>query len=76
MLSEQLVLAESVWVKLCDEWLSILRQTCGEDHKLIVLGHSVEELADSRPDKNVNLPNLSFDLHGQHDIGAFHRLEL
>ena len=76
MLTKELVLAEAIWVKLCDKWLSIFGQTCRENHKLIVLGHSVKELADSRPHKNVDLPNLSFNLDWQHDIGSLHWLEL
>ena len=76
MLTEELVLAEAIWVKLRDKWLSIFGQTCRENHKLVVLRHSVKELADSRPHKNVDLPNLSFNLDWQHDIGSLHWLEL
>lgn len=63
MLTEELVLAEAIRVKLRDKRLSIFGQTCRENHKLVVLGHSVKELADSWPHKNIDLPNLSFNLH-------------
>jgi hypothetical protein len=41
-----------------------------------VLGHSPEELRDARPDKNVDLAYLSFDLDWQFYIGALDWLEL
>jgi len=41
-----------------------------------VLAHSPEELGDARPDKNVDLAYLPFDLDWQFYIGVLDWLEL
>ena len=76
MLAEEFVPAVTLWVQLLHQGLGVLRQTGGEHNQLVVLGHTVEELANARSDEDVNLTDLALDLDRQDDVWVLDLLEL
>lgn len=76
MLTEEFVAAVSVWIQLLDEWLGIFGQTGGENHELIMFGHSIEEFTHTWSDQNINLTDLAFNFDWKNDVWVLDLLEL
>ena len=76
VLSKQFVRAETLWIKLSDQWFRIFWKTCSEYNHFIVFTHSLKEAWNTWSYQNVNLANLPLNLDWQYNISILNRFEL
>lgn len=62
MLAKQHLGAESIWIKLIEDWLSIFLDTCGEHYQFVIFAHLYNELFTVGSNLNVNCLYVAIDV--------------